>query len=283
MLIALFVLPVACDGQNRYGLSDEEYQFFLEGFDKRKREPQKAVEIFDSLLSIRPDICQLFYLKGVSCYFGNNSMSAKQAFKKGIECDPSKALNYNRLKTIYMDFGEYDSAEWIILKYIDFGGNDTDNFQSEYYDLGKITRAKNQFHKSVEYLTEAINRCYDGKEYKSCGTVFYSRADSYSIIGEPEKAWEDILVHEQLNPEDRATLILKGEILQLLGKYQESTKILKDYLTNPTNLCENWVNFMIGVNYYHLNENEQSCLHLREAARLGYEDEKLDELLKNCD
>ena len=209
-------------------------------------------------------------------------MSAKQAFKKGIECDPSKALIYNRLKTIYMDLGEYDSAEWIILKYVDFGGNDSGNFQSEYSDLGKISRAKNQYHKSVEYLSEAINRCYDGKEYKSCGDLYYLRADSYSMIDELEKAWEDILVHEQLNPEDRATLVLKGEILQKLEQYEESIEILKAYLTNPTNLGENWVNFMIGVNHHRLNESEKSCLHLKEAARLGYEDEMLDELLKNC-
>ena len=282
MIIALTILSIVCEGQNRYGLSDEEYQYLLEGLNKRNTEPEKAGKIFDSLLITRPDICVLYYLKGLTHYNGNDLDSGKSVLKKGIVCDPTNAINYNLLKTIYVELSEYDSAELILLTYVDCADGDFDNFLNEYADLGKIARAKNQYHKSVEYLTEAINRCDDGKKYKSCGDLFYLRADSYTIIDEPQKAWEDILVYEQLNPLDRATLVLKGEILQMLGRYKASTEILKAYLTNPTHLGENWVNFMIGVNYHRLNESENSCHHLIEAKRLGYEDEKLDELLGNC-
>ncbi len=283
-IIFLVTCPLSCTGQsNQYGLTDEQYELYMEGYRKARREPKEAIVLFDSLLKIKPDFCRVLAPLGWSHYTIGNFNKAKETYKKKIKCDPIKLISYLQLSRIYQRQEEYDSAEFILLEWLNHKDEPPfDDIKKVYYDLGKITRAKNQYHKSIEYLTEAIARCYDGKEYKFCGYLYYLRADSYSIIGELEKAWKDILIHEQLNPDDRSTLALKGEILQKMEKYTESTKILKEYLENPTNLRENWVNYMIGFNYNQLKEFKKSCIYLKEAASLGYEDEILTELLKNC-
>lgn len=106
-------------------------------------------------------------------------------------CYPNKPLCYHQLSQIYREEEEYDSAEYILLEYIENQEEDLDNLITEYAELGKITRAKNQYHKSVEYLTEAINRyTNEYKDLNSYAELFFLRADSYSTIDEPEKSIE---------------------------------------------------------------------------------------------
>ncbi|MEP0367425.1 MAG: hypothetical protein ABJN36_12435 [Cyclobacteriaceae bacterium] len=255
----------------------------MEGRRKARREPKEAVVLLDSLLKMKPDFCHALAPLGWSLYTIKNFNEAKRTYKKILICDPVIPISYLQLSRIYREYNEFDSAEFILLKWLNYEDEfPLGDVKTFYTNLGEITRAKNQHHKSIEYLTEAIARCTDDEDYKYCGDLFYLRADSYAIIDETEKAWEDVLTHEQLKPEDGKTLVLKGEILQKMEKFSESTAILEEYLENPTNLGENWVHFMIGYNYNRLKEFEKSCFHLNEAVRLGYEHELLDVMLKGC-
>lgn len=286
-LTLLILLPFVSNGQdnqNWLGLTEKQNKLYMEALGKVRSDPKASITIYDSLLKEKPDFCQAIVGLGFAYYYDKNLPFAKYYFWKGISCYPGKPLCYNQLSVIYREEKKYDSAEYILLKYIDDQTYDLDSLRITYFELGKITRAKNQYHKSVEYLTEAINRYTDeNKDLNSYAELFFLRADSYSTIDEPEKAWKDILEFEKLKPGDMRALALGGDILQDMGKYEESNRVLKDYLKNPTNLGENWVNYLIGINYHALNEKEMACKHFKIAKALGYDNPILMEYLKECE
>lgn len=49
----------------------------------------------------------------------------------------------------------------------------------------------------------------------------------------------------------------------MLGKYEESTEIREEYLQSPTNLSENKINYMIGVNYASLHNEKEAWIYCR--------------------
>lgn len=191
LLILLPFFSHGQDNQNRLGLSENQYKLYIEGFERVRRDPKAAIVIYDSLLKEKPNFCKAIIGLAYAYYHDHNLQSSKYYFKRGLLCYPNKPLCYHQLSQIYREEEEYDSAEYILLEYIENQEEDLDNLITEYAELGKITRAKNQYHKSVEYLTEAINRyTNEYKDLNSYAELFFLRADSYSTIDEPEKSIE---------------------------------------------------------------------------------------------
>lgn len=283
-LVLFLSLSSICQGQDdNLGLTDTQYDLFSEGHKKSWREPKEAIILFDSLIKMKPDFCLGYTYLGNAYQRLENTKLAKKFYKEAINCDPTMRGSYHSLSSIYEKNEQYDSAEYFIFEWMKYEEYDSDSLRTEYYKLGEIAQIKNQYHKSIEYLTEALKRCNKGEEYNSfCGYIYYTRSEYYLVMGEGIKAYEDIVIFEKLNPEDKSVLVLKGEILQQLERFEESNTVLIEYLTNPTNKGENWVNFMIGYNYNRLKEFEKSCFYLREAERLGYEDIVLSKLLEDC-
>ncbi len=272
---------------DKHGLTDEQYEYYRYGYRNKNKYPELAIKVFDSLLQIRPDFCYGYYFSGLAYFDLKKFENASKYFKKMIECDPTKPPAYKFLSQMYIDREQYDSAENIILAWMKYEEFDRDAFSNEYYALGKITRTINEYHKSIEYLTKSIliikKHNETGLDSKwSFHDTYYLRADSYLRIGELELALSDLKLHKSLQPEDRSALVLEGEILQEMERYSESNLVLKEYLDNPTNQGENFVHYMIGYNYNRLKEFEESCLHLKEAEKLGYKYEILDAMLEDC-
>jgi len=237
-----------------------------------------AIPILEKLLQEKSDYCEAATLLALSYEREDQLKNAIKTAKMAIQCNPVFPKNYFLLSRVYQNDGFYDSAELIMLSRLQYEKDDLDNLCTEYDELADIARLKNQHHKAIEYLDSAISRA--GKlDYR---TFLYRRADSYSMAGRMDEAWADIQVYSEFRPSDRRALVLKGEILQKMERHEESNVVLMEYLENPTHLGENWVHYMIGYNYNRMKEFDKSCLHLKEAARLGYEDEILDAMLEDC-
>jgi len=270
-------------------LGETDYIRFNIAYKLIRYDSKKTISILDSLIEKHPRVHILHATKARALQLIDKPDQAILEYKTAIELNPKSRGSYGQLVDLYIDKHQYDSGEFYLLKllrFTDFG------FSGIYQDLAKIARLKNDFEKVIHYANKAILTCRERDQEPNpynlpgshCTDIFYFRAEAHMILRNFEQALADIESHKEIYPNNRSILVLQGELYLEMSQHQTSIELLKSYLESPTNDGQNFVHFLIGLNYFRLDEYLSACEHFKIAASLDHNDPDLYNVyLKQCE
>ncbi len=151
-------------------------------------QPQKAIEVCNKALSLKPDDTKALTNLGIAFGQLKKYDDAIKTLKKGIEINPNDAeLHYNLAYT-YTQAGQSSLAMQHYQKAIEV--NPT--FAAAYCNLGVLYGELNQYDKAIESFKKAVEIKPDYAD------AYYNLGFAYSLIGDKKSAIEQYKILQKL-------------------------------------------------------------------------------------
>lgn len=185
--------------------------FMLRDFDQ-------AIENYDRALKIDKH-CD-------AAYFGRGMALGRQGFiKEGIkdltvyiQRHPSSSLAYTKRGVRHLWIDEQEKARQDLEKAIELNPKNAEAHD----DLGVIYAKQQQYAEAIRHFSSTIR--YDPSYQKG----YHNLAMAYFLVEQDNLALEAVDKALELNPQDRNSVLLKAEILTVLGKTQEAQALRED-------------------------------------------------------
>lgn len=177
----------------------------------------KAVKDYDKALAL-DDLLD-------EAYFGRGMAKGRMGLVKPgiadlsiyIDRNPANSRAYTKRGVRYIWIGELENARQDLVKAIQL---DPANAEA-HDDLGVVSASKGNYQAAITHFMHVVG--IDPTYQKG----FHNLAMSYFIIGEKQKALHNINSALAISPQDKNSLLLKGEILNAFGKRKEAQAIIE--------------------------------------------------------
>jgi Flp pilus assembly protein TadD len=164
---------------------DNRIKILFEKANKRlnSQQYQAAIGLYDEILSMNPDIMQVYHNRGVAYYESGHPVLALADYNQVLNSEPENSeLYFNRAKT-YLDLGRFESCK-----------EDVELLKRQYPDTalvyfieGLLNHQIDNNIAAVESFTQAIS--FD----QNNGETFANRGMAYFALGEYENAESDLI------------------------------------------------------------------------------------------
>jgi superkiller protein 3 len=190
--------------------------------------------------------------------------SAKAAYLKATEINPSKADNFNRIGILHYKQGEHEKAIEYYQKAYDIDKNAVyiENIGLAHEGLGNLDKA------------EAMYQSIFNKTDKKLKVSDYDKASAYNRLaimydnnGNYDKAAEYYLIAHNIKPKEEIYMSNLAGVYEKGGQFEKALEIYKNLgELNPRS--DNYQN-RIAYNYFYLNQLEHVLPYLQKAVELN--------------
>lgn len=238
---------------------DYDVNYYLAAAYSKSGNDDEAIDIYNTILSIKPNEVEALYLKGVLCSRRSLLEEAKACFEKAISLEPD---NYDMLIKIYVifaDTGYKDVGQEYLKSAMEKGTKKMSN-----YEKGQISYYLEDYESARTYLEKAKDEegyhaiLLLGKTYETLGDINYAISvySSYS------------------NSSDSSPEILNelGMCKMNMGDYEGALSAFKQGLNLPNNTIVQILKFNEIVAYEYLGDFSEAR-NLLEAYIKAYPDD----------
>jgi tetratricopeptide (TPR) repeat protein len=157
-------LAVIYEGQKQY---DSAFYYY-----------QMAYKISPNEKSLKQNISNLFYNKGLQAAFNNNKNLAIEEYRKSIEYGPENVMAINNIASLHAGNNQLDSC----LYYLKMGYSIEPSNMMIIENIAAMSFVNKNYNQAIEYANKAI--ALNPKARKSIGVL----ADTYQAIGNLKEA-----------------------------------------------------------------------------------------------
>ncbi len=149
-----------------------------------------AIETYEKLLSLNP--MDFWANLNLGCIYEerNENGAAYKKFSKALKIDPNNHLALFNMGVIYYKLNMIEKAINLYKRAIE----KDENYEYSYLNLAVIYKYTNT-KKGIEVLSSGINNCSE------IHFLYYNRSCFYTLIGEENRACEDIIMALKLYPQ----------------------------------------------------------------------------------
>ena len=177
----------------------------------------KAINDYNVALSIDNSLQQAYFERGMALARNGQIEAGISDLTYYIKLKPNSSLAYTKRGVRYIWAGKLDYAKKDLLHAVKL-----DKSNSEAHDdLGVIYAQQKDFDKALEHFSYAIQ--YDPSYQKA----YHNLAMAYILTNKPEQALSSVNKSLALDSDSRNSLILKSEILNVLGKKDEADAVMR--------------------------------------------------------
>ncbi|MEA3397117.1 MAG: tetratricopeptide repeat protein [Chloroflexota bacterium] len=216
---------------------------------------QLSEEQARNLLIIR----QLFDQANI-CYRGSRFNETVDIYSRIIEMAPDNASAFNNRGNAKYLTGNINGAIQDFVRAIEIDPY----YDNAYHNLGNIYLIQKNFNGALEQLNQAIN-CNAKK-----GRYYYTRAGIYCNMKQLNKALEDFNRALTYNPYLWEAFFDRGGLYYEQGRYREAVSDFSKVLELNPKVPKAY--FYRAIAYSNINENQQACVDLSCACKLGHQE-----------
>lgn len=164
--------------------------FFLANVYDVSGEKDLAIETYEKLLSLNPE--NFWANLNVGCIYEerNENGAAYRKFSKALKIHPNNHLALFNMGVIYYKLNMIEKA----INFYERAIEKNKDYEYSYLNLAVIYKYKDT-KKGIEVLSSGINNCSE------VHFLYYNRSCFYALIGEENKACEDIIMALKLYPQ----------------------------------------------------------------------------------
>ena len=232
---------------------DYDLNYYLASAYEGAERYEEAKEVYDSILALKPQEKEAYYLRGgVLLKLGKNE-EAKQDFDKTVSMDPK---NYDRLFAIYEAFAHFDQKDMgkqYLKTALDNGSKTLSSFDKGriYYYMEDYENAHEEFEKAISD-EKAESSLFLGKSYEATGDLNFAcrvyrtyldkhgdSAEMYNQLGVCElkrgnydEALSAFKAGRGLDDKEMQQTLTFNEIVayEFLGNFAKAEELMLDYL-----------------------------------------------------
>ena len=162
-----YLLPQAVD----YEIHD----YLAVAYDKAG-EPDKAIGVYNAIISVKPDAADAFYLRGCVELSQDNYNGARADFDRAVGL---ASTDYGRALDIYNALDEHgytDAGKEILQKVLDKHSSTMTDYELGclYFDMGQYDKAKEHLETANKRMPNADTALYLGRTYEATGDYDYA-------------------------------------------------------------------------------------------------------------
>ena len=178
---------------------------------------EKAINDFNAALSIDSNLQEAYFERGMALARNGQIDEGINDLSYFIKYNPKSSLAYTKRGVRYIWAGKLEQAKNDLTRAVIL-----DKSNSEAHDdLGVIYAQQKKFDKALKHFSFAIQ--YDPSYQKA----YHNIAMVYILTNQPNQALSAVNKSLILDDNSRNSLMLKSEILSILGKKAESDNILR--------------------------------------------------------
>lgn len=189
----------------------------------RIRDFQNAVDDYTSAIELAPESYDAYFGRGLAngrMGFIQNGINDLSVYIKQY---PNSSVAYTKRGVRYLWFGDTKNAQSDFEKAIKLN---PDNAEA-HDDLGVIFAQKKKYDEALMHfnLTVKLDPSYQ--------KGFHNLAMTHYLTGQDIVALQNVNIALQLSPTARNSILLKSEILKVMGRIEEANKLQEDALFLP--------------------------------------------------
>lgn len=155
---------------------DYDMDYYLAAAYDKAGEPDKAIGVYNAIISVKPNEADAFYLRGCVELTQDNYNGARADFDRAVEL---KSTDYSRVRDIYdalATHGYTDAGKEILQKVLGKHSATMTDFDLGciYYDMGQYDKAKEHLETANKRTPNAQTALYLGKTYEASGDYDYA-------------------------------------------------------------------------------------------------------------
>lgn len=178
---------------------------------------EKAINDFNVALSIDDSLQQAYFERGMALARDGRVEEGILDLTYFIKLNPNSSLAYTKRGVRYIWAGKLYNAKKDLLQAVKL-----DKSNSEAHDdLGVIYAQEKDFNNALKHFSFAIQ--YDPSYQKA----YHNLAMAYILTNKPKQALSSVNKSLSLDSDSRNSLILKSEILIVLGKKSEADAVMR--------------------------------------------------------
>ena len=178
---------------------------------------EKAIDDYNVALSIDNSLHEAYFERGMALARNGQVKEGIDDLSYFIKYNPKSSLAYTKRGVRYIWIGRLDDAQKDLTRAVIL-----DKRNSEAHDdLGVIYAQQKKFDKALQHFSLAIQ--YDPSYQKA----YHNLAMSYTLINKPTQALTAVNQALSLESDSRNSLMLKGEILKMLGRTDEANTVIQ--------------------------------------------------------
>ncbi|AWI05864.1 tetratricopeptide repeat protein [Clostridium drakei] len=191
--------------------------FFLANVYDVSEKKALAIETYEKLLSLNP--MDFWANLNLGCIYEerNENGAAYKKFSKALRIDPNNYLALFNMGVIYYKFNMIEKA----INFYERAIEKNKSYEYSYLNLAVIYKYADT-KKGIEVLSSGINNCSETH------FLYYNRSCFYALIGEENRACEDIIMALKLYPEF-LKYILEDEELENIKKSNSFKEFVAKY------------------------------------------------------
>jgi tetratricopeptide (TPR) repeat protein len=183
-----------------------------------KREFFDAVEDYTAAIELDPKADQAYFGRGMALARQGMISEGITDLSVFIKRNPKSSLAYTKRGVRYMWLQDFDNAKKDLIKALELDAKNAEAHD----DLGVIYAKSKNYEKAIEHFsaTIRIDPSYQKGYHNLAMTLFLVEEDAGALL----------MVNQALalNSNHRDALLLKGLILEKLGRYEEATTAKED-------------------------------------------------------
>ena len=199
---------------------EENAQLYIQRGDLyfEKREFFDAVEDYTTAIELNPEADQAYFGRGMALARQGLINEGIADLSMFIKRNPKSSLAYTKRGVRYIWKQDYANAEKDLTKALELDPNNSEAHD----DLGVIYATKKDYEKAVEHFSATIQ--LDPSYQKG----YHNLAMTLFLVGQDELALMRVNQALALNSNHRDALLLKSQILEELGRYEEAASLKED-------------------------------------------------------
>ena len=201
--------------------------------DPKAKRLNQQLKVVKKSLAKNPRNLNLLFQRGYILYQLQKYETAKNAFSKAIEVDPSFADGFNARSIVNHALGKFSDAIYDCERALKI----KPKYKEALLNLARAQRELHQHDEALKNYTKAI--ALDQKYFNG----FLGRALIWKILNHHEKALVDLNKAVSLNPSSGKALLNRGAVQKELGRYDESLADLQKAIALQPDLAEAHNNF----------------------------------------
>ena len=186
------------------------------------------------------------------------TVSAKEAIQKAITKNPGLAEAYNLQGVILFQEKDFVGAETQYRKAIEL----KPSLVQAQLNLGALLMENGKWQEAFQPTNEAVHLQPDS----SAG--YLQRGIVLAALGKPAEAKADFTTCLKISPNEINAHYNRGNIYFQELNYLEAIKDFEASVASNSEFGKGY--YALGLSYYHVKEQEKSCLALQQAKKLKY-------------
>ena len=181
----------------------------------------------------------------------NLIQEALNSYSKAIELNPGSIIAYHNRIAIYWNMNDYESALSDIHTALKISPENTNLYEL----MVNINFLQENYKEAAANLSILLH--LNERNGENTAKNHYERGVCYFLLGEQEKAKNDLLTALEKGYSDHLVYRYLGDVFSNLGDYQRAIDYYKKYVEKQEN-PDDYIFYILGVNYFRLEQYEMS-------------------------